>query len=133
MTQQDLFHLPAAPGQPAFPLPPATRATNPTSSKIAEEAHTESGARRAHIEIVLDLVREFPGSTYRELHSTHIGRTLRRREKPMESAELQRRLADLSPRREDSDEPAVGARVRRGAPRTCSVTHRPAQTWWPND
>lgn len=133
MTQQDLFALPAAPGKPSFPLPPATRATDPMSSKIAEEAHTASGARRAHVEIVLDLVKEFPGSTYRELHSIHVGRTVRRGQKPMESAELQRRLNDLAPRREDTNQPAIGARVRRGDPRTCSVTTRPAQTWWPNE
>lgn len=74
-----------------FDTPPATRRSDPDSSKRAEHRVTSSGARKKHAEQALDLVRRFPGQTSKELakKAAMLGLAVADRH------EMARRLADL--------------------------------------
>lgn len=96
------------------PLPPAARTTDPASSHEAIAAQTESGRRDGHAALVLEVVRQAPGLTYREIYR-RLGGSIE------EAVEVMRRLDDL---RHDGQ-------VKPGAQRRCSESGRPAQTWNP--
>lgn len=74
-----------------FDTPPASRASDPESSKAAEHRITASGVRKKHAEQALDLVRRFPGQSSKELakKAAHLGLAVADRH------EIARRLADL--------------------------------------
>jgi hypothetical protein len=90
---------------------PAARATDPQSSHDAAEAHTASGARQCHIEVVVAQVRAFEGLTSAEI-AARTG---------LERHEAARRLPDAE---------KAGA-VRKGMPRKCSISNKLVTTWWP--
>ena len=91
--------------------PPATRATDPDTSRLAETEITSNGKRGAQCEKVLALVEQFPGHTSLELS----------RYTDLDRYQISRRLADL----EDTDI------VRKGDPRPCMIGKRQMVTWWP--
>jgi hypothetical protein len=93
---------------------PASRHSDPLSSKIAERHHTDSGTRSGHKERVLSAVRFNPGFTARELAMRIEG---------LNYYEVMRRLNDLADAR--------AGLVRRGEIRECSVSGRNVLTWWP--
>lgn len=98
--------------------PAVARISDPSSSKSAAFEQTASGRQKRHAEQVLALVRAYPGSTYRELHS---------QQSSLDPAEVQRRLQDLA---KDDPERGIVPRVTRSTDqRTCRVSKRPAQTW----
>lgn len=90
---------------------PAARSTDPQSSHDAADAHTGSGARQRHIEIVVAQVRAFEGLTSAEI-AVRTG---------LERHEAARRLPDAE---------KAGA-VRKGMPRKCSISNKLVTTWWP--
>ena len=90
--------------------PPATRATDPDTSRLAEAEITQTGKRGAQCEQVRQLVEAYPGRTSLELsHHSDLDRY-----------QISRRLADL----EDADV------VRKGEARACSWGRRQMVTWW---
>ena len=98
------------------------RRTDPGTSHQAAEAVRRSGALRESQLVLLEAVRTHPGKT-----STELGRLLDGtpcREIPREDhwwrIEASRRLAELD-----------GSHVRRGEPRTCSVSRTAQATWYP--
>lgn len=89
--------------------PIAANADPATSHESAERA-TRSGARRRHAEIVLQLVRHWPGLTAVELHA---------RQSQLERHEVSRRLADLE----------RAGLVHKGPPRKCVIAGTSQSTW----
>lgn len=106
-----LFHLAEDPQvRGPGPHPTATGRHDPPTSAEAERRHTRGGKRGAHVALVAEAVRHFPGCTATELHA-HLGR--------LERHEWSRRLADA----------AAEGLVRRGPPRACLITGRSCVTW----
>lgn len=64
---------------------PRSRTSDPASSKRAEQRIRESGALRGQQKIALDLVKEFPGKSSKEL--SHLG--------TLDRYQMARRLSDL--------------------------------------
>lgn len=115
--------LPAQ-GEIHWPPPPASRASDPSTSHEAEAAVTASGQRESECARLLELVLAEPWFTYRDYHARY-----ERRWGKIEAVEIQRRLNDLAPRT-TAGEPAPGAKLRRGKRRP-STTGMPAQSWGP--
>ncbi len=90
--------------------PPATRRTDPASSRLAEKKLSHSGRRQAQADLVLKLVETLEGSTSRELANVSI----------LDRYQVSRRLADLE----------HVHKVRKGRQRLCTVGQRPMVTWW---
>jgi hypothetical protein len=102
------------------PAPAATaRSSDPPTSKDAAKAHDRSGRTASHAALVLTLVRENPGMTYRELHHAQGDRGA------MTAEEVMRRLDGLA---DANSSPAL---VRRGPQRTCTIRNVKMLTWWP--
>ena len=74
-----------AQGQMTFP--PATRVSDPHTSKTAEEKITKSGKRETHCQIILDCLSKHNGSTTKELADYLIG--------ILRYDQIWRRMADL--------------------------------------
>lgn len=90
---------------------PATRVTDPVTSRTAAEHHTRTGARAHQQHQAVAAVRAYPGLTSFELAMrTDLDRYM-----------LARRLPECE----------TAGLVRRGEPRRCSVTGRLALTWHP--
>jgi hypothetical protein len=53
--------------QPSFNFDSLSRRSDPKSSKAAARKIVESGAKKAHEEIILDLVTIYPGRTSKQL------------------------------------------------------------------
>lgn len=91
-------------------LPTIARNTDPETSHEAAERITESGSRVPQCAIVLDAVRQHPGSTAAEIGEyTRLGHV-----------PAQRRLGDLLRQ----------GTVRQGEPRACYVKGSRMCTWW---
>lgn len=89
---------------------PAARSTDPGTSHIAAEAVTKSGVRARQQRQVLDALRQWPGCTSAELaQRANIDRYA-----------VARRLPELVP-----------TFAFRGGSTICSISGRPAVTWWP--
>ena len=88
---------------------PASRATDPVSSHLAE-AHINKGSRAHQQNLAASAVRQFPGRTSLELA----------RDACMDRYTLARRLPECE----------VAGTVRRGQIVTCSVSGRKAMLWW---
>lgn len=95
-------------------LPPATARTDPATSAEAEARHTASGARQAHCNRVLALVRNRPGSTSVELWQAQAWQP-----GCLDRHEVSRRLADLRHK----------GQVRQGDARECRVNGTRMVTW----
>ena len=95
--------------------PPASRTSDPETSREAETLHTLSGRRADHGAIFLDLVRRHPGRTAVEL--------ARLSPLPAETQrhEASRRLPELRDR----------GLVRNGKVVVCSQSCTRQMTWWP--
>jgi len=90
---------------------PAARATDPETSHLAAEQHTQSGARAAQQARCTAAVRAFPGRTMQELaEATGICRY-----------ELGRRISECE----------LAGAVKRMPKRICRVTGRMAEPWSP--
>ena len=90
---------------------PAARSTDPDTSHEAAEVHTASGKRAQQQAMTAAAVRAFPGCTMQELsEKTGIDRYL-----------LGRRISECE----------TAGLVRRATKRTCEVTGRTAEPWWP--
>ena len=73
------------PQQITFKFPPASHSNDPESSKEGAKEVTGSGRRAAHVKLVMDAVRAFPGSTAGKIGDhTKLGHV-----------RAQRRLSDL--------------------------------------
>lgn len=92
-------------------LAPVSRFSDPASSHAAASEQDASGRRNEHARVVLHVVRNMPGLTYREIA---------RRLQHLEPVEIMRRLNDL----------AHAGEVERGAQRKCNASGRLALTWW---
>ena len=92
------------------------RRTDPSSSRIAAEQHTQSGKRSSHRDIALQLVRQYSGQTYLELWDLMCADHQERFKRP---EELMRRLGDL---RNDN-------LIEHGLPRKCTKANRIMVTW----
>lgn len=102
---------------PAVPLTnPIAHAADPQSSHEAAEKHTASGKRARHAEIVLALVKKFPGQTALELWDDA---TVEQQDELKEYQEIRRRLTDLE----------KANLIRQGPTRRCSVRFTPMLTW----
>lgn len=90
---------------------PAARATDPDTSHEAAEVHTASGRRAQQQAMTVAAVRAFPGCTMQELsEKTGIDRYV-----------LGRRISECE----------TAGLVKRAPGRTCSVTGRTAEPWFP--
>lgn len=94
--------------QAALNFPPASRASDPATSRQAEAKITHSGQRQSQADMVAELVKRYPGRTTAEL--ALLG--------PFDRYQVARRMADLI---------AVG-RVTRGTPRRCETNGTNAHT-----
>ena len=97
--------------QLAMHFPPASRRTDPPSSKAAEQRVTHSGQRRKQADIVLDAVKAHPGRTAWMLTQFC----------ELDRYQIQRRLSDLE---------RIG-KVSKGRSRVCTVQGTQAVSWWP--
>jgi hypothetical protein len=93
----------------------ASRKADPPSSAEAAERMDRSGATGRHAAIVLELVRERPGSTAVELHKAQVKRF------NLDRVEIGRRLDSL----------VKAGLVRKGEERQCSEKNTKMLTWWP--
>jgi len=91
--------------------PPASHRNDPHTSRQAEAAITESGARQTQAELVLDLVRRHGGLTSAELSL----KTL-----TLDRSQIARRLPDLE----------SNGLVQKGGARQCTVTRKSSVVWW---
>jgi len=90
---------------------PASRSTDPETSRLAEEMINQAGTRFNHQQRVGRMVKLCPGKTAAELGAlTALGQH-----------ESSRRLADIT-----------GITVEKGERRKCSVKGTQMVTWWPN-
>lgn len=96
-------------------FPPASRTDNPITSHLAEEAHTESGARGNHCLKLWRLIKINPGLTSSELAATLNW--------PFDLQECRRRLSDL--RHQE--------KVKTGRPRLGLTKHKEMTWWLPED
>lgn len=101
-------------------MPRAARTRDPSTSKLGEQYLRISGKRLTLCEIVTNLVRSNPNSTYTELweqHRTDCGRL--GMVPPFKSPEaVMKRLNDCK-----------GKTIEKGAARVCKWTGSPAATW----
>lgn len=102
-------------GQPARVVEtPASRATDPETSRLAERRHTASKKRQSNMQAVAELVRRMPGCTSWELAGfIDLGRDTYH--------EIARRMPDA----------VTAGLVQKGDPRACGVTGNQSTTWWP--
>ena len=101
-----------------LPEPPIARRRDPQTSKRAAVEYTVSGNRQNHKELILGIVREFPGSTCQE-----IARILRDRDLVSLGTELPtttKRTSDLI--RE--------GRITTGEARRCSISGKQARPYY---
>jgi len=96
--------------QTLFASTPASRATDPETSHLAEEESNANGTRADQQHRTLAALRQHPGSTSAELA----------RLAGLDRYMVARRLPELAP-----------IHARRAEKRTCRVSHRPAITWAP--
>ncbi|MFW6340673.1 MAG: MarR family transcriptional regulator [Wenzhouxiangella sp.] len=96
--------------QTTLHFPPASRRTDPQTSRGAEAEINATGERAKQQKVVLQMLHRYPGRTSRELATvTGLDRYL-----------VARRLPELEPEL-----------ARRGEAKRCSVGGRAAITWWP--
>ena len=89
---------------------PASRSTDPETSRLAEEMINQAGTRFNHQQRVGRMVKLCPGKTAAELGAlTALGQH-----------EASRRLADIA-----------GITVEKGERRRCTVKGTQMVTWWP--
>jgi len=93
---------------------PTTRKTDPLTSKAAEIKVTNSGTRKSHCLLVLEVLKENNGSTYSELAARMDGDFYRMQDI------CHKRLPDL----------ASAGYAKRGTVRICKIVNSPCQTWW---
>ena len=80
------------------------RRTDPQSSHAAAARHNTSGATASHEALVLELVREFPGSTAKQLAA---------KTTELDSVQVARRMAGLRRKKQlRSEEPEGGGELR---------------------
>ncbi len=94
----------------AFDAPPIARSDDPETSHTAGENHTRSGARAAHMALILAAVIANPGSTSGELAVIS----------GVERVETSRRLSDLN----------NSARVYSNGKRTCRECGTAMMLWY---
>lgn len=87
------------------------RRTDPWTSHEAAKVITADGSRERWTEMARQLLARLPGSTARELEAAG----------GVSDGFLRKRLGELRERSE----------AHNGTPRTCSVSGKKAQTWWP--
>ena len=92
-------------------FPPATHRNDPATSRAAERAITDSGARQTQAEQVLELVRQVSGLTSAELAAYSV---------TLDRWQVARRLPDLE----------ANGLVRKGKVRRCTCTDKHSVTWW---
>lgn len=122
-TQRSLF-TPDAYGSASLPH---SRASDPETSRVAERQHRATGKLGRHAEIVMDLLRKRPGSTYAELFafaSADVQKELG------DNKEVARRLPDLV--RDGLAETRIGPDGREAA-RTCSIKGSRMRVWYPTE
>ena len=96
--------------QTALHFPPASHRNDPATSRQAEAAITQSGARQTQAELVLDLVREHGGLTSAELTQFC----------DLDRWQIARRLPDLE----------ANGLVIKGNARRCTITNKASVVWW---
>lgn len=94
-----------------FDAVPQTHSRDPQSSHDAETRMRKSGKMKRHAEHVLELVREWPNFTSRELSET--------RQCRLDLVEVRRRLTSLM----------NDGRIEQGPQRTCTVARTRAVVW----
>lgn len=95
-------------------LTPASRATDPDTSRLAEQHVNVTGKRRRQQELVFDLIKRYPNHTAQELAQYGV----------LDRYEIGRRVSELE---------TAGAIERSSKSRPCTVTGRAAYTWHPKD
>jgi len=77
---------------------PRSRRSDPASSRRAERDFVESGGPKRHADIIMDLVRQYPGWTAKQLGTLGVLKfeQIDRRTKEMEEAGRIRRVANGS-------------------------------------
>lgn len=95
----------------AIKLPPASRNTDPQTSKESEAQMNSTGQRRTQAESILRIVSEHPGKTAVELTQWV----------DLDRYQIQRRLSDMW----------QSGEIRKGRQRKCSIRLTKAVTWWP--
>ena len=95
--------------QAALHFPPASHRTDPHTSRQAEAAITESGARQTQAELVFQAVKDHPGLTSAELT----------RHCELNRHQIARRLPDLE----------ANGLVKKGTPRLCNLKRKLSVTW----
>lgn len=113
MSKESLFDMESS-AYGVIPVGPArARNSDPETSHEAASRHNRSGKSKANCEIVLALVRAWPGMTSVELHGTQVDSCLERHE-------VSRRLSDLERK----------GLVRKGPEKVCEVKRTKMVTWW---
>ncbi len=90
---------------------PIARRSDPDTSKQAAREVTAEGIREAHAVMLLDMIRQRPGHTLRELSDSIA---------VLDAASVSKRLSDLH---------AKGL-IWPGSPRRCSISGRAARVWY---
>lgn len=96
--------------------PPAARASDPETSRLAEARETKRGRRNRDALAVLSVVRRDAGLTYREIHARIEGLIA-------EPVTVMKRLSDLEKR----------GQVTKGDRRRCRISGNPCTTWLPTE
>jgi hypothetical protein len=110
--QLSLFDVPVPVKPKPAPAPlPASHRTDPPTSKEAARNFRDSGRLGLHQQIVLQAVREHPGSTHSELAEGTV----------LDWLQTARRLSEL----------AKAGLVRQGEARPCRIKGSRCTTWWP--
>jgi predicted transcriptional regulator len=99
-----------SPGQIVLDFSTASRASHPSTSRIAEELMNKSGKRSRHCQIIFNALKMNNGSTSAEL-ATHTNLT---------KEQVHKRMHDL----EEHDY------IKRGTKRICRVKSSQCLTWW---
>jgi hypothetical protein len=97
-------------GQIVLDFSPATRNSNPDTSREAEKNITVSGKRAAHCNIIMNTLRQHNGSTSAELSLCC----------ELNKEQIHHRMNDL----------VEHGSISRGMPRTCIVKQTKCSTWW---
>ena len=116
MGQGSLFDAEASEHGVTYSAPARARNSDPETSHEAASRHNRSGKSKANCEIVLALVRAWPGMTSVELHGTQVDSCLERHE-------VSRRLSDLERK----------GLVRKGPEKVCEVKGTSMVTWCPTE
>lgn len=93
------------------PFPPASHRGDPATSRLAEHAVTESGARASQIDRIAEAVWTHPGRTSSELAAIT----------GLDRYQAARRCPDA----------LAQGRIKQGPARVCTVQGRLCVTWWP--